>query len=104
MGAKMQWQQLMMESRLNMEVSESRIQLLDRESPGRPKGAVVGRQGCRNGLGTFSTYGCRYMSFTPLLSTPYYSGTWKGLPSISGTPDPLRRKGWCEQEKGDTQG
>lgn len=32
------------------------------------------------------------MSFTPPLSTPYYSGTWKGLPSISGSPDPEKER------------
>lgn len=45
----------------------------------------------------------RYMRLTALLSTPYYSGTWEGLPGVSGTCDPLtywqrrRRNG---QEKG----
>lgn len=50
MGAKAPWQQLTEESRLNMEVSEARIQPADRESPGQLRGQAEGRQEWQNGL------------------------------------------------------
>ena len=36
---------------------EARIQLPGRENPGRPRDQARDRQGCQNGLDTFSTYG-----------------------------------------------
>lgn len=97
-GIRAQWQQPTKESgwiwrRVRSE--QVRMQLSD-------GGARLGAgQECQNGLDTFSAYGCMWVKTVPLQL--HYSGTWEGLPGVSGTPVPQRpmaEKVWMRERWG----